>query len=188
MKINSVSFTGVIPVNVYNNDLRVYNEKFLRSACQKATKVLAGPIQPENYDLAKDLEKLDDFYTFNDALQGYCKKWRDFRTGEIMSEVPSDYFKIVFDVKGNPYIITGKESFHLATLGKALGIEKKKCRDAGVRESKDLVELQRYYNGYVNSLLLDKSKRLKENMHLGIDITSKGKKNSKLESIFLIQG
>ena len=186
--VSNVSFKSVIPVNVYNNDLRVYNENFVRSACRKATKFLAGPIDKDHYEFAKQLEALDDSYTFKDAVKGYCREWRDFRTGEIHSEVPSDYFKIVFDRKSNPYIVTGKDAVNLATIGKALGIEKKKCKDAGVKESVDLIALKKYYNGHVNSLLENKEKRLKNNVHLGVAVKSKGMKNSVLEDVFLIQG
>ena len=188
MRISSVSFTGVIPVKVYNNDIRVYNEDFVRSVCRKATKVLAGPLQPENFDMARDLEKLDDSYSFKDALRGYCREWRDFRTGEIKSEIPSDYFRIIFDRKGDAYITTGKESAQLATLGKALSKEKRRCKEVGVKESVELIELKRYYTAYVNSITSDKNKRLKEDMCLGIAVTSKGQKNAKLEEVFLING
>ena len=186
--VNSVSFSGVIPVRVYNNDLRVYDEKTIRSACLKATKILAGPVEPEYYDLAAELETLDDSYSLSEALKGYCKEWRNFETGEIEHDVPSDYFKVIFDRKGNPYITTGKESAQLATIGKALGIEKKKCKESRIHTSKDLLDLKQYYNWYINSIATNKAKKLKNDAQLGISVRSDGKKSLELESIFLMQG
>ena len=168
-----ISFTSVIPVNVYINGQPSTDKKHIQQGCKEAVKVLAGPIKdkPQHKDFIKDLSEADAEYSANHAWRGYCLN-AVAQNGEIIHETPSDYFKIIFDKKGKGYVTTGKESAALSNLGRQIGIEMKKCNEMGYQNSYELTSIKNYYWKYISSIINNPSRRLKsaDGQPMAIDI------------------
>lgn len=168
-----VSFTSVIPVNVYINGQPSTDKKHIQQGCKEVVKVLAGPVKdkPHCEDFIKDLSQMDAEYSANLAWRGYCLNAVK-QNGEIIHETPSDYFKIIFDEKGKGYVTTGTESDNLSNLGRQIGIEMQKCNKMGYKNSYELTSIKNSYWRYISSIIHNPTKRLKneQGQPMAIDV------------------
>lgn len=165
--INNINFTSVIPVNVYINNQISTDKKHIQKACQEAVKMISGPVNkhPEYLEFIKDFGVKDAEFSPRRAWYGYCIKGKT-AYGDVINETPSNYFKIIFDKKGNGYITTGDESVELSKLGKRIGIEKLKCNERGLKSSYELEYVLSTYGECIQRLTDNSKRRLTESSQI----------------------
>ncbi len=154
--INNVNFTSVIPIRVFDEDKEIQNPDTVKKACEKVTKILAGPVRecPQNTEFIKKLALMDPEFSAQRSWNGYCNK--------AEKETPSLYFKIVFDKNNQAYIFTGKDAQELSRIGREIGRAKRDCNENGVKTSDRLEYMQNQYFNAIREILKDNSHRLKE--------------------------
>ena len=159
---NSVNFTSVVPIKIYNNGEIVTNPKIAKKACESITKVLAGPAKTqEQFDFLKKFAQCDPEFNLIRTIKGYCSK----------GQTPCMYFKIIFDKFSNPFIFTGKDADILSALGVKVGIAKRECNLNHVQDSFNLRMAKQNYCDAVQNILTDNSRYVKE----GYDTSTKVK-------------
>lgn len=170
---NKVNFTGVIPVKVHINGTPSTEPRHIRQACNRVVKLMAGPADFKHKEFYKQLATMDNEYSLNRALRGYCHNYRD-GYGRVISEKPSDYFKTIFNLSNDRgYITTGQDSVDISIIGKRIGIAKLRCNESGFVESCEHRDTLSRYKELVNGIINDLKRRVTASVQEDLFTTKK---------------
>ena len=135
------TFLGVVPIRVFIDGMETFDEKLIKSSCHKLSNILTSP---QKYpEFAKKYAEYDSQY-----------KLINYKKGK-----PSDFFRCIFDRRGK-FFVSGKQAEILKEKGKAVGFEKKICKEKGVLNSFDLIVAQKKYWKSISDILSSLKLRL----------------------------
>ena len=137
---NKTSFTSVVPIRVFLDNTEVFSPKYIRSATQQLTGVLAGPAKNNEKSLSiiRKFAQHDPDYDFGLGLNGYPK------LKQSKKALPSDYFRCIIDQAGT-FLFTGLQAKKLREIGESLGKAQQACKAQNVQSSYAVQNAKRNY-------------------------------------------
>lgn len=154
---NNPSFTSVIPIRVFLDDMEVFSPVFTRPATRQLTSVLAGPAKGDEKKLAiiRKFAQHDPDYDYTQGYYGFkggCNKKKS---------QPSDFFRCIVDTTGT-FLFTGLQAKKLIEIGKNLGKAQQTCKNKGGQASYELQQIKSNYGFNIMNFLRSSKLRITE--------------------------
>lgn len=154
---NNPSFTSVIPIRVFIDNMESFSPKLTRAATRQLTTTLAGPVKGDSkkYDIIRKFAQRDPDYDFLQGVKGYPRAWNQKHVQ------PSDYFRCIIDESGS-YLFTGLQAKKLKELGELLGKAQQVCKAKNISTSFDVHNAKRSYGFNIMNFLRSTKLRITE--------------------------